>query len=185
MTLIEHYLKKYFNLNERETIKEIENYLINNGYTLDLNKTKDNNIIYLTSKNKKCTIKKVIFDKNDEEIIINEEGIILDDNSPYNGYNLIRDINIVLNNKNMCIIEHFIDPSNVFNKKGYSANTYYLDGIISGELIYPMYESIKLEEINSILDEIKDNNLILTIMGKITNKALLKYQVKKKIVKQL
>ena len=40
MTLIEYYLRKYFdkNINE-DKLKEIVNYLINNGYDIDLEKT--------------------------------------------------------------------------------------------------------------------------------------------------
>ena len=194
MTLIEHYLKDYFGgIIRADILKEIENYLINNGYDVNLDmvikdresKKKlcfkgDNKIAYI--KTAPC----IDEDYNGESLVLYENALILDESNPFYGYNAMQTFDIRIDKECITFYKAIYTKNNY--KNYFQSNVYFNDGLLSGEINLPGYTDLKIDN-PYIGDILKNNHLLLTAMGEIADKSLKDYERKndelnEKIVKQ-
>ncbi len=197
MTLIEHYLKLYFGETiSKNKLKEIENYLINNGYEVNLDLAIKDNI--KGSKKKLCfkgdnriayvkTAPCIDEDFNGESLVLYENLAILDEKNPYFGYQAMKTFDI-RTNKDCITLYKAIYTKNDY-KNYFQSNVYFNNGLLSGEINLPNYEDLNIDN-PYIGDALKKHNLLLTVMGEIADKALdslslrNKENIKEKTVKQ-
>lgn len=180
MTLIEFYLKKYLNTNNKNVLLELRNYLVDNGYELDLGKMlkNRNRKIYLYNHNHTCKIKyEMIIDDDDTivpSIVMVEKSQINDESSPFNNYRAIKDITYRLDT-NEIIVYYSLFPKDDYSN-GYWAKIYFKNNELVGEIVSPKF--IKLDLIFPYIDlptELYKNHILLIIMSKIIEQIPIDY----------
>lgn len=191
MTLTYHYLKKYFgqHIEEDEQYKllEIENYLIENGYEIDLEKTMkdERNNDYDISKITKLYFKKfnsvavVSLDFVDEEnqtvygISINEKGIDFDENSPFYGYHVDNSIAMKAYIDQVRLSKSIYMPNDSINE--FVCNIDYSNGYLLCEAFLPVDADFYFDnDLGKSDNALSRHHLVLTMMNEVANEYLRK-----------
>lgn len=196
MTLIEYYLRKYFDKNVNEDkLKEIVNYLINNGYDIDLEKTinseqnfNNKKKLYFKGENKIAYIKiSPAFDDDyaGDSIVLCENSVLLDEKNPFYGFQTMKTFDIRIDKEYITVYKAIYIKNNY--KNYFQSNVYFTDGLLFGEINLPIYEDLNID--NTCLNEELKKHLLLTAMGEIADKSLEDYyaknrdKLKEKIIK--
>ena len=195
MTLTLHYLKKYFREyieeDEQGKLLEIENYLTENGYQIDLEKTMkdEKNSGYATSKITKLYFKGlnsvavVSLDFVDEEkqmfhgITINEKGIDFDENSPFYGFNIDNLVTIGAYTEQFRLSKNIYMPNDSINS--YMCNVDYSNGYLMCEASMPVDDELFDElffdnDLGKSDNVLSKHHLVLTTMNEIAHEYLKK-----------
>jgi hypothetical protein len=167
-SLIEHYLNK--NFDQDMLLKpDLLYYLLKNNYEVmcgQMAKNKENSTIYLQKKDFRCSIeldttrKTPSNSKNNKSIqkhyIVREDGINWDNNSLLHGFRIYKVIDINDNGFEINI--------GVFAGQNpiYDASLFCYEGKVAG-IIYFKHHKKRLDfpELNSLYNDIKENNLLL------------------------
>lgn len=203
MTLTYHYLKKYFGqfIEEEEQYKllEIENYLIENGYEIDLEKTmKDEmNNDYDSSKITELYFKRfnsvavVSLDFVDEEkqtvygISINEKGIDFDENSPFYGYRIDNSIAMKAYIDQVSLSKSIYMPNDSINE--FMCNVDYSNGYLMCEASLPVDAELFFDnDLGKSDNTLSRHHLVLTMMNEVAHEYLKKnYDIYESDIKEI
>lgn len=174
MTLIEFYLRKYLKVADNNALLEFRNYLLENNYKINFDRMikNTNQKIYLKNGKRTCKVKFEEIIDDDERIIPSiimvEKETILDEESPFNHFRAIKDINYRLDNGDITVYYSLFPEKDISN--GYWTKIYTNNNQLLGEIVYPEFMKIDLDlPYIKLAEETRKHHILLTTMTNIVS----------------